>query len=76
MHPHIHAPQAELDDAVAVSDQEAVFMAHYLMQKEGLFVGSSSAINVVATLKYAKEMPPGRYPPWYQRWYNLTVLQS
>ena len=35
MHPHIHAPQAELDDAVAVSDQEAVFMAHYLMQKEG-----------------------------------------
>ena len=54
------APQAQLDDAVAVSDQEAVFMAHYLMQREGLFVGSSSAMNVVATLKYAREMPPGR----------------
>ena len=35
-------------------------MAHYLMQREGLFVGSSSAMNVVATLKYAREMPPGR----------------
>mmetsp|Transcript_31623 Transcript_31623/g.83545 ORF Transcript_31623/g.83545 Transcript_31623/m.83545 type:complete len:93 (-) Transcript_31623:11-289(-) len=34
-------------------------MAHYLMQREGLFVGSSSAMNVVATLKYAREMPPG-----------------
>ena len=56
---HWSGSKAQLDDAVAVTDQEAVFMAHYLMRREGLFVGSSSAMNVVATVRYAKSLPAG-----------------
>uniref|UniRef100_A0A7S2RC68 Tryptophan synthase beta chain-like PALP domain-containing protein n=1 Tax=Rhizochromulina marina TaxID=1034831 RepID=A0A7S2RC68_9STRA len=51
--------EAEIDDAIAVSDQEALYMAHYLLKHEGLLVGSSSAINVVAAIRFAKEVPPG-----------------
>ena len=32
-------------------------MAHWLLQQEGLFVGSSSAMNVVAACRVAKRMP-------------------
>ncbi|KNE61162.1 hypothetical protein AMAG_06913 [Allomyces macrogynus ATCC 38327] len=48
-----------VDDAVRVTDQEAVSMARYLMREEGLFVGSSSAVNVVAAVKVAKRSTPG-----------------
>jgi cysteine synthase A len=43
---------AEIDDAVAVTDQQAVDAAHYLLRHEGLFVGSSSAVNVAATVRF------------------------
>lgn len=42
------------DDAIRVSDQEAVDMAHWLLKEEGLFVGSSSAMNVYGATIYAK----------------------
>jgi len=42
-----------IDDAIRVSDQEAVDMAHWLLRYEGLFVGSSSAMNVVGALQMA-----------------------
>jgi len=44
-----------IDGAVKVSDQEAVSMARYLMSHEGLFVGSSSAVNCVAAVRVARE---------------------
>lgn len=48
------------DDAIRVSDQEAVDMAHWLLKEEGLFVGSSSAMNVYGAAIYAKSsMSPG-----------------
>lgn len=51
---------AVLDDAIRVSDQEAVDMAHWLLKEEGLFVGSSSAMNVFGSVKVATEsMGPG-----------------
>lgn len=34
-----------IDDAVKVSDAQAVAMARWLVQKDGIFVGSSSAVN-------------------------------
>ena len=43
-----------IDDAIQVSDQEAVDMAHWLLREEGLFVGSSSAMNVVGAVQTAK----------------------
>ncbi|KAJ1993178.1 Cysteine synthase 2 [Dimargaris cristalligena] len=48
-----------IDDAVRVTDQEAVAMARYLVQHEGLFVGSSSAVNCVATVRTARALGPG-----------------
>jgi cysteine synthase A len=49
-----------IDDAFRVSDQEAVDMAHWLLKEEGLFVGSSSAMNVCGAVRLAREsMGPG-----------------
>jgi cysteine synthase len=48
-----------MDDAIQVSDQEAVDMAHYLLQTEGLWVGSSSAMNVVGAIRTALSLPSG-----------------
>ena len=40
-----------------MSDQEAVDMAHWLLREEGLFVGSSSAMNVVGAFRVAASLP-------------------
>lgn len=48
-----------IDDAIRVSDQEAVEMSRHLLSCDGFFVGSSSAVNCVATLKLARKLGPG-----------------
>lgn len=48
-----------IDDAVRVSDEEAVAMSRYVMANDGLFLGSSSACNLVAAVRTAKEMEKG-----------------
>jgi cysteine synthase A len=35
-------------------------MAHRLAREEGIFAGTSSALNVVAALQLAREMGPGK----------------
>ncbi|CAG8755662.1 8284_t:CDS:2, partial [Acaulospora morrowiae] len=40
-----------IDDAILVTDEEAVAMARYLVREEGLFVGSSSAVNCVGCVR-------------------------
>ena len=47
-----------IDDALSITDQQAVYMAHYLLRHEGLFVGSSTAMNIVGALSVASKMPP------------------
>lgn len=49
----------EVDDAVRVTDQESVDMARWLLREEGLWVGSSSAVNVCGAVKAAAGLPPG-----------------
>jgi cysteine synthase A len=44
-----------INDAVRVSDAECVRMARYMVEKEGLFLGSSSCVNLVGTVKAVKE---------------------
>ena len=48
-----------IDDAISITDQQAVYMAHYLLRHEGLFVGSSTAMNVTGALRAASQMPEG-----------------
>lgn len=39
-----------------ITDAEAVSMARFLVERDGLFVGSSSACNLVAAVRYVKKM--------------------
>lgn len=48
-----------VDDAVRVDDGQALRMARWLVEKEGVFVGSSSAVNCVAAVVTALGMPKG-----------------
>ena len=48
-----------IDDAVKVSDAQAMRMAKWLVEKDGLFVGASSAVNCVAAAKVAMGMENG-----------------
>jgi cysteine synthase A len=48
-----------IDSAWGVSDAEAVAMARRLLREEGLFLGSSSALNCVGALRAAEALGPG-----------------
>jgi cysteine synthase A len=52
--------RAVLDGAFRATDREAVEMAHYLLRREGLFVGSSSALNCVGAVRLARRLGPGK----------------
>ncbi len=45
-----------LDGAIKVTDREAIRTAHELMEREALFVGSSSGGIVAAAVKYCSEL--------------------
>lgn len=47
--------QAIIDDAFSVSDEEAVAMSRFMLHREGLFIGSSSAMNLVAVIKMIRQ---------------------
>jgi cysteine synthase A len=48
-----------VDDSVRVGDPEAVRMVYRLLREEGLYVGGSTGINVVAAVEIARKMGPG-----------------
>jgi cysteine synthase A len=50
---------APLDDAVHVEDLETVRFVYRLLLEDGLFVGSTSGINVAAATRVARELGPG-----------------
>ncbi|KIL67831.1 hypothetical protein M378DRAFT_121990 [Amanita muscaria Koide BX008] len=45
-----------IDDSYRITDAEAVSMSRYLVKHDGLFLGSSSACNLVACIKLVKRM--------------------
>ena len=48
-----------IDRAIRVTDQEAVDMAHWILRTEGLWIGSSSAMNLVGAIRTALALPEG-----------------
>jgi cysteine synthase A len=48
-----------IDDAVRVSDPEALEQVFDLLQHEGLSIGGSAGLNVAAAIRVAREMGPG-----------------
>jgi len=50
---------APIDDAVHVEDAETVRYVYRLLREEGLFVGSTSGVNVAAAVQVARDLGPG-----------------
>ena len=50
---------APIDDQVQVTDEEALPLIFDLVKQEGLVLGGSSGINVMAAIKVAKSLGPG-----------------
>jgi cysteine synthase len=50
---------APIDDAVHVEDADTVRFVYRLLREEGLFLGSTSGINVAAAVRVARELGPG-----------------
>ncbi|WAS05273.1 cysteine synthase A [Gloeomargaritales cyanobacterium VI4D9] len=48
-----------MDDALQITDLECVKMVYYLLRREGLFLGSSTGINVAAAVQLAQQLGPG-----------------
>jgi cysteine synthase A len=48
-----------IDEAVHVQDTDAVAMVYRLLREEGLFLGSTSGVNVAAAVQVAKQLGPG-----------------
>lgn len=51
--------RADVDAAVRVQDQETLDMSRFLLQREGLFLGSSASLNAVAAVRVAQTLGPG-----------------
>ena len=50
---------APIDDAVHVEDADTVRSVYRLLYEDGLFLGSTSGINVAAAVRVARELGPG-----------------
>lgn len=48
-----------IDDAFKVTDLEAVVMSRHLVKNDGLFLGSSSAVNLLAACRLANKYHAG-----------------
>ena len=55
-----HLTKDVYDEARAIDEAEARVMARRLAKEEGVFAGTSSAMNVVAALQLARELGPGK----------------
>ena len=51
--------KALIDDAYSINDKDALDILFYLIEKEGLSLGTSSGINVAGAMQLAKKMGPG-----------------
>jgi len=50
---------APIDDAYRIGDKPIVEMVYAMIQREGLFLGSSAALNLCGAYRLAKELGPG-----------------
>lgn len=49
----------KLDGSVHIPDEDTIAMVYRLLRHEGVFVGASTALNVVAAVEVAKDLGPG-----------------
>lgn len=53
---NFEAGRVLIDDAIRVKDEQALAMARWLVEKDGIFVGSSSAVNCESHLRIHDQM--------------------
>ncbi|GAB4013454.1 MAG: cysteine synthase A [Bdellovibrio sp.] len=77
--------RARVDEAVTLPDSDAVAVSRYVRDRDGLVLGSSSALNVAGALRAAVRLGPGKRVVTfacdlgersYSKLYNLEFLQS
>ncbi|KAJ2502834.1 Cysteine synthase 1 [Coemansia sp. RSA 1694] len=56
LQPDIHL----VDDALKIADSDTIAMLYRLLDEEGIYLGASSALNVVAAYEMAKILGPGK----------------
>ncbi|CCD27450.1 putative cysteine synthase NDAI_0K02590 [Naumovozyma dairenensis CBS 421] len=56
---NFHLGESFIDESIRVIDKQAIRMAKYLSVNDGLFVGSSTAINAVAAVDLSRNLKPG-----------------
>ncbi|KAI0829794.1 cysteine synthase [Trametes gibbosa] len=49
-----------IDGALSIPDEKSIAMLYDLLDTEGLYLGASSALNVVAVFELAKKLGPGK----------------
>jgi len=55
----------QLSGAFTVDDSKSIAMLYELLDTEGLYLGASSALNVVAAVELAERIGKGIYPPFH-----------
>jgi cysteine synthase A len=55
-----HMTDKPYDEARAIDEAEARNVARRLAREEGVFVGTSSGLNVAAAIQLARELGPGK----------------
>jgi cysteine synthase len=52
----------KLDGALHIADEKSIAMVYDILDTEGLYLGASSALNVVAAYELALHLGPGNVP--------------
>lgn len=50
-----------IDQAMLIPDEDSIRMVYRLLDEEGIYVGASSALNVVAAVEMAKVLGKGEW---------------
>ena len=50
----------DVDDSLHIADEKSIAMVYEMLDSEGIYIGASSALNVVAAYEMAQKLGPGR----------------
>jgi cysteine synthase len=51
---------SQVDGAMTITDDKSIAMLYELLDTEGLYLGASSALNVVAAVELAQKLGKGK----------------
>jgi cysteine synthase len=66
----------KLDGALHIADEKSIAMVYDVLDTEGLYLGASSALNVVAAYELALLLGPGMYYPFVAKVQRIYIHQG